>query len=457
MIRLVIGNQTGILETNNKKLLQVLRQKYTFKIPGAEYSSAYRQRRWDGKKSFFTPTGRFGTGMMYHLINDLEYLGEPYEIEDNRSSADLQDYKIEGIDYRYYQDNVVQECLKYKNGIVLAPTGAGKTVILAGLLKALENETGLIFFTKKQLLKQTYDELTKWGFDVGVAFGDGVDIKPITLCTIQSVDKVVDTHLKTSSFIMFDEVQEFSKGKMATKVVKSFPNASYRFGFTATMPKDPISKLNVISYLGPTRGTADAVELAELGFLTPPKIQVVKLDQETHPDDLTMSYQEIYDKYVINNKYRNDYIANMVKEIQKKPSKTLIITKNLDHAEALHKMIPGSFLLRGANSLDERDAKVQEFVNQESSVIIGTVIFQTGINIPEITHLINARGLKSEIATLQAAGRALRKHKSKKQVYIYDFLDDAPYLLQHAKQRVRSYKSLGFEVYLIDEKDPRRE
>jgi superfamily II DNA or RNA helicase len=256
---------------------------------------------------------------------------------------------------------------------------------------------------------------------------------------------------------MFDEVQEFSKGKLASKAVKSFPNASYRFGFTATMPKDPISKLNIISYLGPTRDTADAVSLADMGYLTPPCIQIVKMKSDPTIDDLDLSYPEVYDKYITNNKNRNDYIANMVEKIRDKPSKTLIITKNLDHAKALNRLIPGSHLLMGKNSLDERDEKVKEFIKEESSVLIGTVIFQTGINIPEITHLINARGLKSEVATLQAAGRALRRHDSKSQVYIYDFIDDAPYLLKHSKQRVKSYKSLGFEVYLIDENQKPRE
>ena len=79
---------------------------------------------------------------------------------------------------------------------------------------------------------------------------------------------------------------------------------------------------------------------------------------------------------------------------------------------------------------------------------------QTGVDIPEITHFVNARGLKSEIATIQAMGRALRIHKSKIKVYIYDFLDNAPYLTTHAKQRIKSYEALNFKVY-IDGKERR--
>ena len=54
--------------------------------------------------------------------------------------------------------------------------------------------------------------------------------------------------------------------------------------------------------------------------------------------------------------------------------------------------------------------------------------------------------MKSEIATVQALGRTLRKHENKSQVYIYDFIDKAPYLGKHSKLRVDAYKSLKFNI-----------
>ena len=67
-------------------------------------------------------------------------------------------------------------------------------------------------------------------------------------------------------------------------------------------------------------------------------------------------------------------------------------------------------------------------------------------NIEEITHFINARGMKSEIATLQALGRALRRHPSKDKVFIYDFLDKEKYLKGHSNARKRHYEKEGHEV-----------
>ena len=57
--------------------------------------------------------------------------------------------------------------------------------------------------------------------------------------------------------------------------------------------------------------------------------------------------------------------------------------------------------------------------------------------------------MKSEIATLQALGRALRRHDSKKQVYVYDFMDKEKYLRNHSRARKRHYENEGHEVKII--------
>ena len=447
MVTIIINNNSSILKTDNKKLLTTLEKKYSAKVPGYNYSAAYRKHGWNGEKAFFSSkTGKFGTGLLSHIEEDLTYLGIDYKIEDSRNATHSDDIELPGITLRDYQESMVRNALKAKGCIIKAPTGAGKTLILGGILKALEGKTGLIFFTKKQLLKQTYDDLRKWGIDVGLAFGDGVIIKPMTLCTVQSIDKVIDTHLKTSDFIIFDEVHEFAKGKVATKVIKSFPNAAYRIGMTATVPRDPMSRLNLISGLGRVIEEVDAKGLIDDGFLTEPIIQIIPMKDTGTVEDTELSYREVYEKFVTENDIRNNMIVELTEKIQKNRSRTLIIVKDLKHAEILHQRIPNSFKLEGKDDLVTRKKTINAFKDDKVSVLIGTTIMQTGIDIPEITHLINARGLKSEIATLQAMGRALRIHKSKNQVFIYDFFDRAPYLEKHAKERIKSYKSLGLEI-----------
>tara|TARA_R110000851_G_scaffold301668_1_gene458326 strand:+ start:1832 stop:3172 length:1341 start_codon:yes stop_codon:yes gene_type:complete len=443
-LKILVKNVNSLLKTENQQLLSVLRKKYSAKIPGARYSRAYK-KGWDGSKYYITEKGVFGTGLLPFILKDLKLAEIEYEIQDEREAV-LDSYNIEipKIKYRDYQKSLIELALKKRMALIQAPTGAGKTIILAGILKALEGKTGLIFFTQKTLLLQTYDYLKSLGFDVGVAFGDGVELKPITLCTVQSIHKVVDTHLKQSEFIIFDEVHEFSKGKLTTKVVKSFPNAIYRFGMSATMPKDRMAKLNLVAYLGDIISEVDVEQLVEEGFLTPPVVTFLDMPKYNDHSLLDAGYSDIYDSHIVNNDFRNNLIKKTCDAIDK--GRILILVKNLKHLEILKSMIPGAQTLEGKDDVTTRKRAIKQFKADKRSVLIGTKILQTGIDIPEITHLVNARGLKSEIATLQALGRALRIHESKQKVYIYDFNDQVPYLKEHATARKRAYKSLKVEV-----------
>jgi superfamily II DNA or RNA helicase len=131
-----------------------------------------------------------------------------------------------------------------------------------------------------------------------------------------------------------------------------------------------------------------------------------------------------------------------------KGARILILTRSLDHGRTLEDLLGGQCeFLEGANSVGERYQAISRFRGcSESSILIGTKILQTGVNIEEITHLINARGMKSEIATLQALGRALRRHDSKDVVYIYDFMDKEKYLREHSISRKRHYEREGHQV-----------
>ena len=449
MDEIVINNTECILKSDNEELKTALEKKYSCKVPGYEYTPQYRANRWRGdKKHFSKKTGKFKTGLLSEIIRDLEYLDYPYDLVDLRDIPEYQDYTIPGIEARDYQKIAIEKALSKKRCIIQAPTGSGKTIVIASIVKALESYVGLIFFTKKQLMLQTWEFLKEHGIECGIAFGEGVDIKPITLCTIQSIDKVLDTHLTTANFIIFDEVHEFSKGKIATKAISSFPNAAYRFGFTATVPNDKFSKLNLITGLGEVVNDATAKDLIELDYLSNAEV-IIRENEEIEGLDHA-PYMEVYDSYIINNESRNSRIAEECAEI--KNGKILILVKNLKHLEILKEMIPGSLTLEGKDNLKSRKSTIKTFIDEEGSVLIGTNVMQTGIDIPEITHLINARGLKSEIATLQALGRALRKHKSKDKATIIDYYDNAPYLTKHSKDRIKAYKSLKLDVDIDDGK-----
>ena len=459
-MKIHVDNINSRIETDNPELLKALYELYSFNVPGARYSPSYKRRQWDGKVHFISRTGVFKTGLLSRLLTDLkkidcepEIVGRAYK--DSCMPAPSSPPEIDGFTYYNYQEELIWMGLDNMRGIIKSPTGSGKTLIMAGLIKALEGKKMVILFNAKQLLTQTYEFLTgACGMDnIGLCFGEGYIYGDIMLCTVQSIERILDTHLEEAEVLMVDECHEFSNGKTTLAAIRSFPNAVYRLGFTATPPSEDIPRFNLEGALGGVLQSVGTADLVDEGKLTKPIIQLIDRPYTASGSDEDLGFLDVYDEFIVNNESRNQIIKEIVNDIRKtnERARILILTKSLDHGRTLEDMVGGSVeFLEGANSIGERYDCISRFRRcPESSVLIGTKILQTGVNIEEITHFINARGMKSEIATLQALGRALRRHESKDVVYIYDFLDKEKYLSDHSVARKRHYEKEGHTVRIL--------
>jgi superfamily II DNA or RNA helicase len=454
-MKIIVKNISSTIETDNPQLLEALYKLYTFKMPGAEYSTSYRSHHWDGNKHFITKLGSFKTGLLPRILKDLKKINCSPDLDFvTKDEKKVNDYVIPNYKFYDYQEDLIKKSLELKRGIIKSPTGSGKTLILAGLIQALHPRKMVVLFNSKQLLTQTYEFLkNEIGFtELGICFGEGYIHGNIMLCTVQSIEKIIDTHLESTEVLFVDECHEFSKGKTSVAAIESFPAATYRFGLTATPPSDDLRAYTLEGALGPIIQVVDTNTLVEDGHLTKPIIQLINRKYEASGLDVELSYREVYDAYIVNNESRNSIIVNVVENIkQSNPNaKILILTKSLEHGRSLESKINNAQFLEGADDIASRYKTINKFRStKKASVLIGTNILQTGVNIKEITHFINARGLMSEIATLQALGRALRKHESKDKVYIYDFMDKEKYLLKHSKKRKQYYEDEGHEVVII--------
>lgn len=456
-MRITVGTQESKIHTDNPDLLKALYDLYSFKVPGAEYSTAYKRRHWDGMQHFISRGGKFKTGLLNRVLEDLKKVecNPTLEFESLGNAGIYADPGIEGFTFYDYQDDLIQRALVGRRGVVKAPTGAGKTLIMAGLIKALQGRKMVILFNQKQLLTQSYDFLVNdCGMsDIGLCYGEGYIYGDIMLCTVQSIEKILDTHLEEAEVLMVDECHEFCNGKTTLAAIGSFPKANYRIGFTATPPSDSIPRYNLEGALGPIWQKVDTASLVDSGTLTKPLIQLIRRPYDASGMDEDMGFLDVYEEYIVNNDSRNNIIKEICDDIRsrQKSARILILTKSLEHGRTLENLLgEGCQFLEGANSVGERYQSISRFRSHRgSSILIGTKILQTGINIREITHFINARGMKSEIATLQALGRALRTHESKDRVYVYDFLDQEKYLADHSRARKKHYENEGHEVKVL--------
>ena len=102
--------------------------------------------------------------------------------------------------------------------------------------------------------------------------------------------------------------------------------------------------------------------------------------------------------------------------------------------------------INGDTHMDERNMVKQMFADGKIKVVVTTVIWKEGINVPIIDDLINASGEKSPTTLLQIFGRGLRTAKGKSKVYVYDFMDrDASILVDHTGMRKDIYEQDGFK------------
>ena len=324
---------------------------------------------------------------------------------------------------------------------------------MAALVKALEGRKMVLMFNSKQLINDAYEFLTKsCGIEnVGINFGGGYIYGDIMLTTVQSIDKILDTHLEEAEVLMVDEAHEFCNGETTTAAIESFPKAQYRFAFTATPPKDDIPKRTLEGAFGSVYTVRTITELIDDNFLTKPEIHIHDLpDPEDAARHEVMTYREVYDDLIVHNDYRNDKIVELVNQIEKDndQARILILVSRLEHGEILlDRLGSRARYIHGSDSLTDRYDAIRGFTLSEgATVLIGSKILQTGIDICEITHFINARGLKSPVATIQALGRALRLHDSKQVVLAYDFMDKGKYLQTHARKRRDTYKEEGHQI-----------
>ena len=459
-MRIVVGNLTSTLETDNPKIISALKEKYAFSVPGHEYSQAYKKRRWDGKKRYFGANGKFRTGLLRRIVADLENIGAT-DIDWENRLEEQEPFipSVGNFEYREYQEKAIYQCLKKRRAIVDSPTGSGKTLIMAGCIAALqhgEDVTAVVLFREKGILNQTYEFFKRCGIrDLGYNSGEGYVPGKVMLSTVQSIEKIIDTHLHETELLMVDEAHQFCKGETTIAAVESFPNASYRLAFTATPPREKAKDINARMVLegafGPVYTTRTAEDLIKDGALAKPIIQVVDNTPVSSVEN-GLSYLDIYDQYVVNCDQRNDKIKDIVSKVyQSNPrAKILILVKNLQHIENLQERVSNCYTIEGKDDIDSRYDIINKFVRDDKAAsIIGTNVMQTGISIDEITHMINARGLSGEVPTLQGLGRGIRKAEGKDKMYFYDFYDRIPYLENHSKQRIQHYKRLKFEVHNV--------
>ena len=470
-----VDNCFGQLLTGNENLLLQLWRALRFRERGYFHSRLYKQKLWDGYIDFFKKdSGKFLTGLLPEIEMALNLWKVEYTIEDNR---DPLKFRFESIDEHFfdqwtpkgqkkvslydYQVELINHAIQNKRGVIQAPTSAGKTNIMIGILKCLpENTPTLILANKKSLVEQNYDEMMKWGFkNVGRLYDKYKEPNMFTCATVQSLHKI-EKLLPSIRCVIVDEIHDMMS-KVPRKFYGKMKSCSVRIAVSATPFKfggtHKTQKYAVKGYFGPI---VKAKSAGDTGVLTTKKLQdrnILSASQCIfYPINTPQLPYDIYIDAVTHGIAENFEFHQLVTRLVKGlKGRTLILVERLAHGDTLANMIPGSLWVQGKDNLQTRKYIIGELQKSKKNLIaIATHgIFNAGINV-YCHNLLNAAGGQADHQIIQRMGRGLRTADDKEILHYYDFIFKInDYLLEHSKKRVKILTQEGHEVIVKDEID----
>jgi len=460
-------------------LRDVIDKNLSYYVQGYMFTKAYQKgfwnhkkqtwEKWDGRKHLLDNKNRFPTGLLERVIKILNKQHADYKIIDKRKEIKFKKkIKTQNIEHRPYQKEALKLSLKNKGGIVKAATGSGKSIMIAELIASTNVKT-MVYVIGIDLLHQTAEILENTlGLKIGI-IGDGkVDIRKINICTVwtaasalgkkyypyddedQSIkEKQINNKQKAkiagviydTEMAIYDECHMLG-AKTLQIIASASKSAYYKFGYSGTPFREDNADLLLEAVCGSTIVDISASELIKQDYLVQPKINFVTIPE--HHETLPRNYHSVYSKYITDNKIRNNKIVKIARKLIKDKRKVLILVKTIKHGKIILSELEKDFVVYFVDgNLDSstRNWIREEFTNNRIDIIVASVVYDTGINLPNLDALILAGSGKSLGRALQRLGRVIRKYKDKKDAVVVDFIDQAPYLLEHTKSRINTYRT----------------
>ena len=458
-----------------------LSDQFTFDIPNAKFSPAYKKKYWDGKiRLFNTQKGEIYVGLLDRIIQfckdhtytyeftDSEYYGLPFEVNEMISLEGVKDYinAISKYKPRDYQIEGVYDALRHNRKLLISPTASGKSLMIYSIVRYYvgNKKNILIVVPTTSLVEQMYKDFEDYGWNVGsfchkvYAGKERETDSQVIITTWQSIYKLPRKYFERFSVVIGDEAHQF-KSKSLISIMTKLDSAKYRFGFTGTLDGSETHKWVLEGLFGPSYKIIKTDELMKKGHLAKLDINVLLLK---HPPNKFENFEEEV-QYIIGHDRRNKFIKNLALDLK---GNTLILFARVEkHGEPLYNLINNSniienrnvFFIHGGVDTEDRE-KVREITEQESDAIIvasyGT--FSTGINIKNLHNIIFASPSKSRIRNLQSIGRVLRKGNQKTRATLYDIADDISYksrknyTLNHLIERIKIYNEENFDYDIVN-------
>ncbi len=359
---------------------------------------------------------------------------------------------------RSYQQEAIEAWNKNQHrGIVIFPTGAGKTHVGLEAIYVMRVKS-LIVVPTIDLMNQWITRLGELGIkadDIG-QFGAGKkDIKPFTVSTYQSAS-IYPKKLRTYfSLIIYDECHHLNSPTY--RIIAEGYVAPYRLGLTATLEPSDESFPELIELIGPICVRKSPQRMREAGVIANYELKQIRVDM---PPDIEKEYtinMQIFKNYMISHNLmhgrgyqqlifrstidkaaRRAFIAHkrarqlafnsiakldIIEQILKKHAneKIIIFSESIPFVEkvARYFLIPA---LTNRTPITERNYILKAFRTGKISCISTGKVLDEGIDISDAAIGIIVSGSAQKRQFIQRLGRILRPSPGKDKAILYEIV-----------------------------------
>lgn len=369
---------------------------------------------------------------------------------------------------RDYQKESAALALKKGRGVVVLPTSAGKTLVIALMASTILSTTKdniLILVPDIQLVQQTYQDFLDYGIseDLISKWTGNHEFSPTKIVIANNqilLSEKQDTSvLSTFNTVIIDECHKMATADKISKLIKTL-KCNHIFGFTGSLPENQYDVWSINRIFGSIIYHKKSIELRQDKFITNVRVVSLELDYKNIPEfsrpsmsNPTAGYEE-ETTWLHTNNFRNSMISKLVNKLE---TNTLILVDRIVHGEILLDFLKNSttkqvYFIQGSVEVEERE-KLRALMEESTNIVCIAIskIFSTGISIKNLHNIIFAAIGKARIKIIQSIGRSLRLHHTKQVATIFDIADIClTYGSKHFEERKRLY--LSEKIPLISSK-----
>lgn len=373
---------------------------------------------------------------------------------------------FERMELKAKQDECLASIVSNDCGIIVAPTGFGKSFLFAAICLLFYNARIHIVTRRKDVMKRLLRHLVKFVPNVGQVGAGKKEWGRVTVITADSLHLVDHRVSNCADIVLYDEVHEAAAPSYKDELSK-YQHARM-YGFTAT-PEGRFDNAHFVleGLFGPHIFKMSYQEAVSNGLVLPVKVEWLDISMQNPCEGMKEVVKERWG--IWRNKTRNSMIAAKARQFSD-DDQILILVRTLDHAIHLKQELPEFKLCYDSidpsdyekcvnkgmlDTVNEpamtpaiRDKMSKDFEAGTLKKVIATDVWSTGVDFPMLSVLIRADARASEIMDIQAPGRVVRRHDAsgKEHGIVIDCLDSFdPGFKKRSFERKKTYDEQGWE------------